>query len=274
MRNPDRASELATAGVEPVGGDLADSRALARLTGDCDAVVHCAGAVRGASYRDFARTNIDGFENLLDALRGREGPVRLLLLSSLAARHPELSWYAESKFEAEQLLRRRDEAPSWVILRPSAVYGPGDREMRAVFRWMARGIAWVPGDPAARYSLLHVDDLAEACIATLAGKAAGLTLEVGDGRPGGYDWAEMAAIAGERWQRRVRLLRLPRPVPDGIALLNLSLSRLSRRAPMLTPPKLRELRHPDWVADNAEIERHTGWKPALDLRKGLQHLVS
>ena len=41
---------------------------------------------------------------------------------------------------------------------------------------------------------------------------------------------------------------------------------------MLTPAKLRELRHPDWSVDNREISALTGWQPAIKLRQGLELL--
>jgi limonene-1,2-epoxide hydrolase len=41
---------------------------------------------------------------------------------------------------------------------------------------------------------------------------------------------------------------------------------------MLTPQKLRELRHPDWVVSNEAITRVTGWEPTITLREGLQAL--
>jgi hypothetical protein len=43
-------------------------------------------------------------------------------------------------------------------------------------------------------------------------------------------------------------------------------------APMLTPSKLRELRHPNWVADNEGITAATGWRPRLVFAKGLEVL--
>ncbi len=41
---------------------------------------------------------------------------------------------------------------------------------------------------------------------------------------------------------------------------------------MLTPPKLRELRHQDWVADNSAISRATGWEPRIKFPEGLEQL--
>ncbi|HBO12917.1 MAG TPA: epimerase, partial [Halieaceae bacterium] len=67
-------------------------------------------------------------------------------------------------------------------------------------------------------------------------------------------------------------LPLPRLLLDLVASGNLASARLLGRAPMLTPSKLRELRHPDWVADNAAITAATGWRPAIGLAAGLATL--
>ena len=193
------------------------------------------------------------------------------MLSSLAAREPELSWYSRSKSESEKILQ--DTGLDWTILRPPAVYGPGDEEMRAIFDWMARGMAVVPGAATARISLIHISDLVEAIVSCLqTSDTVGQTLSACDGKAAGYDWHEVAAIAERVWQRRVRLLAVPRRLLDLIAAGNLQLARLSGRAAMLTPPKLHELRHPDWVVDNLEISAITNWRPEIPLEQGLQAL--
>jgi nucleoside-diphosphate-sugar epimerase len=138
---------------------------------------------------------------------------------------------------------------------------------------MARGIAPVAGASNARIALIHVTDLVDAIIACLQCEATThRTLSPSDGRPDGYDWEQMAAIAGNVWSRRVRLWRIPHWLLNSIASVNLALSRLLGRAPMLTPAKLRELRHPDWRVDVHEMTEAAGWEPAIDLRRGLQQL--
>lgn len=273
VRNPALAADLAAPGVTLVPGDLDDGDALQALLEDCDVVIHLAGAVRGNSQQSFDHTNVRGTQNLLKALTTRKEMPGLLLISSLAAREPGLSWYARSKYQAEQCLHDGPPDLDWAIIRPPAVYGPGDKEMLPVFQWMARGIAPVPGDPAARVSLIHVEDLASAIVACLElPRLQHHTFTLDDGAPGGYDWDEMAAIAGDVWQRKVRLVRLPGPLLDVLARANLALSRALTYAPMLTPAKLRELRHPNWVVDNEEITATTGWQPRVRLSKGLEEL--
>lgn len=272
VRNPAKAAALANSGATLIEGDLAHPQALMRLVADCDAVVHCAGAVRGNSQADFDRVNVAGTAAMLAAANAQARPPRFLLLSSLAAREPQLSWYAHSKRAGESLLQQTA-GLEWMILRPPAVYGPGDQEMLPIFEWMRRGIALVPGSAEARTSLIHVSDLVSAILACLQGAAAtGQTLAVCDGQPNGYSWRDMADIAARHWSRPVRLWRVPRRLLDGIAAINSAAARASGRAPMLTPPKLRELRHSDWVVDNHAVTAATGWTPAVGLEAGLATL--
>lgn len=271
-RRPDRAQHLASQGVELIEGDLHDTAALQQLLDTSTAVIHAAGAVRGNSRQDFDRINVAGTGMLLAAISSQATPPRLLLLSSLAAREPQLSWYAASKRAAEKLLERHQDL-DWVVLRPPAVYGPGDKEMLPIFQWMARGIAFVPGSTSVRFSLIHITDLVSAIIACLQTPATRhQTLTLGDGKPGGYDWHEMAAIAAATFSRPVRLWPVPAWLLNTVARLNLAIARITGNAAMLSPPKLRELRHADWVTDNQAITAATGWTPQTGLREGLDQI--
>ena len=273
VREPSRATALAAQGVELVAGDLANRGSLRTLVSGAEAVVHCAGTVRGRCLSDFTRTNVDGLDCLLSAILDAAPNTKLLALSSIVAREPELSWYAKSKQAGERLLRERGESLYWTIMRPPAVYGPGDREMLPIFQWMARGIATVPGSKEVRVSLIHVRDLVtaiEACLATPVSR--GQCYTPADPHTGGYNWTDMASIATAVWGRPVRLWQVPAWLLDGFARLNLSLAGVFGYAPMLTPAKLRELRHPNWVADSSDLQRDTGWYPEIDLERGLREL--
>lgn len=273
MRSPQRAQHLANQGVSLVRGDLADAAALQELTKGCHAVIHAAGAVRGSCQADFDRVNVDGTAAVIAAVKSHSTPQKLLLLSSLAASEPQLSWYANSKRDGEKLLEK-ETGLDWLIIRPPAVYGPGDKEMLPVFQAMARGIATVPGSANARISLIHVSDLVEAIITCLQQEQTRHhTLTLCDGKPLGYDWHELAGIVGAHWGRQVRIWPVPEWLLNAIALINLRAARITGRAPMLTPAKLRELRHSDWVVDNDTITKLTAWSPLISLPEGLAQLT-
>lgn len=257
---------------EFIAGDLSDLGALEQLASGASAVVHCAGVVRGVTQADFDRVNVEGVRRLVTVLRQPGRPTRLLSLSSLAAREPQLSFYALSKRRGEQVLEQEGEGLQWLALRPPAVYGPGDRELVPLLRLMARGLAPVPGRREARFSMLYVEDLARLVHAWLRRDAVDSGLySLHDGRAGGYSWAEVAAIVEGICGRRVRLLPLPATLLSLLARANRRLAPLLGRAPMLTPEKLRELRHPDWVCDNEAIGRVLDWSPRVGLEEGLRN---
>ncbi len=258
-------------GVTWVAGDVRDEAALARLVEGVQAVVHCAGVVRGARRADFDLVNVDGVERLAAAAAAENPAPRFLLVSSLAARCHGLSDYAASKWCGERALEVHGGRLRWTAFRPPAVYGPGDREMLPVFRAIARGVAPIPAG-GGRFSMLHVDDLASAVLCWLSADVGyGEIFELDDGTDGGYDWDSLLRIAGGILRRggKVHRVVLPPWSLGFIARVNLAAARVLRYAPMLTPGKLRELAHPDWVADSEPFVRATGWRPAFPFAQGL-----
>ncbi len=257
---------------EVVAGELTDPAAWRRALDGAGAVVYGAGAVRGRDYQDFLPANVTGVETMSAVMAALPAPPPVLLVSSLAASKPHLSHYAASKRAGERALA--DSSPgSWTVLRPPAVYGPGDEEMRPLFDLVRRGIALRPGPPDQRLSLLYVDDLVRAVAAALAALDAcrGQTFAIDDGRVGGYDWGEIArSVAG----RPVREIGVPFALLRGAGAVNLACARLFRYAPMLTPGKARELHEANWLCDNRAFTHATGWRPEIDLEHGAAALYS
>jgi nucleoside-diphosphate-sugar epimerase len=261
-----RTAAPAAPGLTWVDGDLASGRGVETLVAGANVVVHCAGAVRGARPEDFA-INIAGTRCVARAA-SRHRVDRLLVLSSLAAREPQLSMYAASKRAGEDVLRDLD--ISWTIFRPPAVYGPGDRELAPLFGLMLHGIAVTPAHPG-RFSLLYVADLATAIVAWLdAPGVAGRCLELDDGAARGYDWAQIVAIAAAVRGGRVLRMPIPRWLLAVPAQLNQWLGRRLGRAPMLTPGKLRELYHIDWVCRSDAVGSALNWRPQVQFADGLR----
>ncbi len=252
---------------EAVEASLTPGPELERAVIGCGPVVYCAGSVRGRMLEDFLPANEAGVRHVLEAIGDAHPAPPFLLVSSLAAGQPELSDYAQSKLLGEQTLRRHVRG-GWTILRPPAVYGPGDTEMRPILRMLRR--AWlVPAAPArGRVSLLYADDLAAAVLAWLRSwpAASGRMYTLDDGRPGGYDWAAMARAAGHE---QPRLMQVPTGLLQALAAGNLAASRVFGYQPMLTPGKVEELTQADWLCDNTAFTADTGWQPSTQLPEGL-----
>ncbi len=247
-----------------IHGDLESHTALTSLLTGTHSVIHCAGTVRGKSLDEFSHVNVAGTQAIVSACLAQNPHPRLLFISTLAARAPELSWYAASKAAAENILQKKGASMQWTIFRPTAVYGPGDREMRPLFKCLLRGFLPTPQPPGSRFSLLHVDDLASAVMQWLRQPPATNTIfELCDGTENGYDTCTLARLVEAHQGRRVHVLNLPMTPLRLAAGANLWLARFTGRSPMLTPGKVRELIHPDWTADSSRFTRATGWVPRI-----------
>jgi 2-alkyl-3-oxoalkanoate reductase len=259
---------IAAAGAEVVHGTLEDASSLRALVESAQAVVHCAGAIRAPSRHAFIQVNCEGTVRLAAAVAVQPRPPRLLLMSSLAAREPNLSAYAASKRMAEAAVRQALSGKAdFGILRPPAVYGPGDRATLTIFRQIQKGLLFVPAADA-RFSLLYVDDLAEIVAHLLDGPSwNGAVIEPDDGS-GGYRWTDLARIASGHLRRRVRALPVPWLAMWAPAALAEIVGAILRRAPALTPGKLRELYHADWVSRGAPGELLSAGSPRVTFDNG------
>ena len=92
---------------------------------------------------------------------------RFLLISSLAARVAGALRLCRKQTTGEEVLRSTARDLDWTILRPPAVYGPGDREMLPLLQWIRRGMLFVPGGGDRRFSLIFIADLREAILTWL-----------------------------------------------------------------------------------------------------------
>jgi nucleoside-diphosphate-sugar epimerase len=139
---------------------------------------------------------------------------------------------------------------------------------------MARGIAFVIGSGDTRFSMLYVDDLAEAIRHwLLSDRFQEKVFELHDGHPNGYSWQDVIGTFERLGVKRIHSVHVPVAAVRVVAALNFIAARALGYEPMLTPAKLRELTHPNWVCENAAITRETGWTPHVSLEDGLRRTL-
>lgn len=257
-------------GAETVVGDLADPGALARFADGVDVVLHLAGAIKARDRAGFFAANAEGTRALATAAARAK---RFVLLSSLAAREPQLSDYAASKRAGEEAVAAAFPG-AWVALRPAAVYGPGDRETLDFFKALSRGIAPRLGLPTARIGLIHVDDVVSALLRALRPGGEGAAWELDDGVAEGHSWAEMIAAGEKAVGRRARLVPVPRAALVVAALAAQGLGLVTRQPQILCLGKVREIRHPDWSRSWSWWGTVEGWSPRVDLEAGFRSTVA
>jgi uncharacterized protein YbjT (DUF2867 family) len=250
-------------GIHWVEGALDQPDSLAALCAGADAVVHIAGLINAASRAGFEAVNVGGTLAMIDAARGA-GLRRFIHISSLAAREPDLSDYGWSKAKAERVVAAS--GLDWTILRPPAVYGPGDRETFELFKMARRGLVALP--PKGRFSVLHVEDLCRLILALAERPETYLqTYEPDDGRAEGWDHRHFARTLSRVFGKRAATVAMPKMVMQGAA----QVARLVRRSnAKLTPDRVRYFCHPDWVVTAEARPPESLWTPSIRTATGLK----
>ncbi len=255
-RRPQAAREC----VEWIAGALDTPGALRDLASGADAVIHVAGVVNAPDKAGFVAGNVTGTQAVAAAAQAAGVP-RFVHVSSLSAREPALSTYGWSKAEGEAAVLAA--IPGAAVVRPPAIYGPGDLEMLELFRLARKGV--VPLPPPGRFSTIHVDDLADLLLALAASEVAGV-FEADDEAPMGWSHVDFARALGRAVGKRVVPLSTPR------ALLMLS-ARIARAVQgdkaKLTPDRAAYFSHPDWVVRADRRPPPALWRPAIATEPGL-----
>jgi nucleoside-diphosphate-sugar epimerase len=177
VRDHARAGELAAAGVELVAGDIRDADALRRATAGVSVVYNIAALYRqaGLPRETYRAVNATAAGAIVEAAAGA-GARRVVQCSTVGVHgdveHPPANEdaplkpgdvYQETKLEGERLAQdasRRTGIPV-TIVRPSGIYGPGDRRLLKLFRGVARGRFPMLGSGKIYYHLTYIDDLVE-----------------------------------------------------------------------------------------------------------------
>ncbi|MEO9600039.1 NAD(P)-dependent oxidoreductase [Parasphingorhabdus sp.] len=249
-----------------VGGALDNPDSLSELCHDADVVLHIAGVVNAPDRAGFESGNIAGTLAVVEAAK-QAGVKRFIHVSSLAATQPELSIYGETKASAEKMVALSE--LDWTIIRPPAVYGPGDGEMLDLFKMARLGFVTLPPDADGRLSVIHVQDLCRALLALLPAREdlTGQTFEVDDGKQGGWTQASFAKAIGVAMDRNVSTIGIPK----ALLRLGAKADRLVRGdKAKLTEDRVSYFCHDDWTIDPQKRLPSQLWQPQVETRDGLK----
>jgi nucleoside-diphosphate-sugar epimerase len=272
---------LTDLGARMISGDVLDDGTWRRELRDVDCIVHFAAAFREAGIDEdyFRRVNVAGTANLLAAAKG----VKRFVLCSTAGIYgqrvagvidesrPVSPWnaYERSKVEAEDEVRRGARALGieYVILRPTAVYGPRDERLLKLFRSAARGRFPLFGAGEGRRHMVYVSDLADAFLraCTRPGAANEEMIVAG---PEAVPLREMLRTLAHLSNRRSCGPRLPLRPMLRLAALTEDICNRFKIAPPLYRRRM-DFYTNDAAFDSSRARRVLDWKPKVALREGL-----
>lgn len=177
VRDPSRAADLARDGLSLVAGDLTDPVSLTRAVASRDVVYNIAAIYRqaGLPADAYRAVNATGVAHLI-AAASNAGVHRVVHCSTVGVHgdvdHPPAGEeaplkpgdvYQETKLEGEHLAREAGQrlGIEVTIVRPTGIYGPGDKRLLKLFRGVARGRFPLLGSGKIYYHLTYIDDLVE-----------------------------------------------------------------------------------------------------------------
>jgi uncharacterized protein YbjT (DUF2867 family) len=250
-------------GVNFVLGALDLPESLVTLAQGADAIIHVAGVVNAPDKAGFEAGNVAGTLAVIEAARAAHVD-RFIHVSSLSAREPEMSNYGWSKAKAETLVQAS--GLDWTIVRPPAIYGPGDKDMLDLFKMAKWGFVTTP--PKGYFSAIEVSDLGRLLLALIpASETRAQVYEADDGKEGGWSHASYAKAIGWAVGKPISAVAMPKVVM-AIAAAG---DRLFRgRGAKLTRDRVSYLCHPDWVIDPAHRPPSDLWRPQINTREGLK----
>jgi nucleoside-diphosphate-sugar epimerase len=257
--------------------------------GAWDYVIHNAGLTKTLRRAHFFEINAEYTHRLLDAL-SQTGckPKKILLMSSLSVygggdartfrpvrlddpQRPE-SIYGKSKLLAEKYLCQQDRIP-YVILRPTGVYGPGDKDYLMEIRSIRAGFDFAAGMKPQFLTFIYINDLAEVAFRALEIESVqNRAFFVADGDV--YTDEQFARLIQEiLGKKHVMRLRLPLWAVYVSCLCSELFGRITGRAMTLNTDKYKILKQCNWICDTAPLSAELAFKPAFDLRRGLQETI-
>ncbi|PZR30190.1 MAG: UDP-glucose 4-epimerase [Azospira oryzae] len=274
--------------IEFTSLDYEDPRALLKnLTeNNYDYIVHAAGATKAHHTEDYDRVNALYTMNLAQAAVAYGQQLKkFVFISSLAAVGPldnsfdtitekkvskPVTPYGKSKLLAEVNLASFNTLPL-IILRPTAIYGPMERDLFLIIKAIYRGLELYIGDIDQMLSFVHVKDVAKVSLQALTSSTQKGVYNLSDGQR--YDRYALTAVLKNLLHKKTIKIHLPLPVVKVMASVLEVIYSFSKKKPALNTDKLAELTARNWVCSIDSLQKDIGYVPRYTLQNGMKETL-
>ncbi|MGE5557067.1 MAG: NAD-dependent epimerase/dehydratase family protein [Bacillota bacterium] len=170
VRKTSRVEDLQKWGAELIYGDINDPDSLEALVRGVDICYHLAAQVSSAARERLWKVNVEGTENICEAVRKYNPHCRMVFCSSIVVKGVRfynkafLSDYTISKYEAENIVTRymKEHHLNAVVIYPGYIYGPYDRNfMPSILKMLKHGVKFLIRGGEKNAPVVYVDDLCE-----------------------------------------------------------------------------------------------------------------
>lgn len=251
-----------------------------------DYVVHAAGATKCLDKSDFFRINTDGTKNLIQAVRETQPQLkRFVFISSLSVfgaikenqpyepimehdtPQPNTA-YGESKLKAEEYLRSQKDFP-YVILRPTGVYGPREKDYYMMFDSIKKHVDFAAGYKPQVITFVYVSDVVQAVFLALEKDCVGRAYFLSDGQNySSTDFSDL--IIKELGVKCVLRVKAPLCILKLVTTCGEYFGRLTKQMTALNKDKYNILSQRNWMCDITPAQQELGYKPQVLLPEGVK----
>jgi nucleoside-diphosphate-sugar epimerase len=268
--------------IEMTFGDCSDKTSLREAVKDIDQIFHLAGITKAVKGKTYFEINAFGTENLIRVcLENNPHIQKFLYLSSQAAVGPcrngnkkkesdpcePISLYGQSKRLGEELALVHAHELPLLILRPSAVYGPREKDIYTFFKFVSKRIKPCLNSQVQRISLCYVQDVIQAILLAAESQTkSGEIFFLSDGTD--YRIEEIGDIFAQAMEVTALRIRIPKQMILGIAFLSEYFSKISRRPSLISKGKAKEMVQEDWTCDITKAKTILGFQPQFQLSQG------
>ena len=160
-----------------------------------------------------------------------------------------------------------------MVLRPTGVYGPRERDYFLMADSIRRHVDFAVGYRPQIITFIYVRDLVDACFAALTRGERGKAYLLSDGLD--YDSRAFSdLLQQEMGVRGVLHIKAPEWVLHGICAFNSWLARFTHRMPTLNMDKFQILRQRNWRCDITPAHTDLGYTPQWPLSRGVKEAVA
>jgi Nucleoside-diphosphate-sugar epimerases len=268
--------------VDIVKGDLLDSVSLSKCLEGADYIIHIAGMTKAKRKSEFFTGNAKTTEQLLHAASKMKHLKKFCYLSSLTAVGPSatgipltetvhcrpITTYGQSKLEAEHQCRHFSDRMPVVIIRPPAVFGPRDKDILEMFKWVSYGLKPIIGSYGKTLSLVYAPDLAKGIIqATIDERTIGQTYNISD--PTIFTFSSLIDYIATLVHKRTIQVHFPKGLFYSMAGIAQLFSAFGKKPALLNIEKARDLLQNHWVCDSRKIREQIGFQTSTSIYDGL-----
>lgn len=257
--------------------------------GGWDYIVHAAGVTKCLDKKDFFKVNYEGTRNFIDALAALGmSPRKFIYLSSLSVFGPVRekqpyepimesdtpcpnTAYGESKLLSEKYIKENAPFP-YVILRPTGVYGPRERDYYKMAVSIKKHVDFSVGYRPQVITFIYVKDLVKAIYMSMESRVENRCYFVSE--PCGYSSRAFSDfIQKELGIKRVLHIKAPVWLLKVISCCAEWFSHISGKPGTLNSDKYRIMKQRNWLCDTLPIEKELGFTADYPLADGTRETV-